>query len=95
METFSAELLLTSTREGLSVCQRERDSLVHWTANHVLATRGIHAIKTECGKQKPSRHLAAVVVMIEATRYRVMLYSGDANADELNREADSFVAEHK
>jgi hypothetical protein len=33
--------------------------------------------------------------MIEATRYRVMLYSGDASADELNREADSFVAEHK
>jgi hypothetical protein len=28
-------------------------------------------------------------------RYRVVLYSGDASAEELNREADSFVAEYK
>jgi hypothetical protein len=28
-------------------------------------------------------------------RYRIVLYSGDAEADELNREADSFAAEYK
>jgi hypothetical protein len=28
-------------------------------------------------------------------RYRVVLYSGDPNADELSREADSFAAEYK
>ena len=45
--------------------------------------------------KQPAFNFAIEKGQITTFRYRVVLYSREANADELNREADSFAAQYK